>query len=224
VNAKGAEDTVNQIAEITKTKGKAIFVPGDVRKSEEVKNIMDKAFSTFGKLNILVNNAGIMHNDDDNAMTTDEKIWDLTMEVNLKGVFLCCKHGIPYLQKSGGGSIINTASFVALRGAATPQVAYTASKGGVLAFTREIAIIHAKENIRANSLCPGPLRTKLLMDFLNTEEKRQRRLVHLPTGRFGEAREMAEAIAFLASDESSYITGTDFLADGGLSAAYVTPL
>lgn len=164
-----------------------------------------------------------MHSDDDNAVTTEERVWDLTMNINLKGLFFCCKYGIPLIQKTNGGSIINVASFVGLRGAATPQIAYTASKGGVLALSRELAVIHAKQNIRVNAVCPGPLRTKLLMDFLNTEEKRNRRLVHLPMGRFGEAREIAQAIAFLASDESSYITGTDFLVDGGLCAAYVTP-
>ena len=165
-----------------------------------------------------------MHSDDDNAMTTEESIWDLTMNINAKGVFLGCKYGIPALQRAGGGSIINTASFVAILGAATPQVAYTASKGAVLALTRELAIIHARENIRVNALCPGPLRTELLMKFLNTEEKKQRRLVHIPMGRFGEAKEMAYAALFLASDESSFVTGTDFLVDGGITSAYVTPV
>lgn len=149
--------------------------------------------------------------------------------VNVKGVFFGCKWAIPAikrtLQKSGGsGSIINTASFVAKLGAATPQIAYTASKGAVLSMTRELAVIHAREGIRVNALCPGPLRTKLLMDFLNTEEKKQRRLVHVPMGRFGEASEMANAVVFLASDESSYMTGSEFLVDGGITSAYVTPL
>ena len=134
-----------------------------------------------------------------------------------------CKYGVPALRRAGGGSIINTATFVALMGAATPQIAYTASKGAVLALTRELAVIHARENIRVNALCPGPLRTELLMSYLNTEEKKQRRLVHIPMGRFGEAKEIARAALFLASDESSYITGTDFLVDGGITAAYVTP-
>jgi len=147
----------------------------------------------------------------------------LTMNVNARGVFLGCKFGIPALRRAGGGSIINTASFVALMGAATPQVAYTASKGAVLAMTRELAIIHAREGIRVNALCPGPLRTELLMSYLNTEEKRQRRLVHIPVGRFGEATEIAQAALFLASDESSFITGSDFVVDGGITAAYVTP-
>src|ERR671939_709507 len=169
------------------------------------------------------NNAGIMHGDDDNAMTTEEAIWDLTMEINAKGVFLGCKYGIPALKRAGGGSVINTASFVARLGAATPQVAYTASKGAVLAMTRELAVIHARQNIRVNALSPGPLKTELLMSVLNTEEKRKRRLVHVPMGRFGEAEEIARAALFLASDDSSYMTGTEFLVDGGLTAAYVTP-
>ncbi|MEC7541312.1 MAG: SDR family oxidoreductase, partial [SAR324 cluster bacterium] len=134
-----------------------------------------------------------------------------------------CKFGIPALQRAGGGAIINTASFVGLMGAATPQIAYTASKGGVIALTRELAVIHARENIRVNALCPGPLRTELLMKFLDTEEKKQRRLVHIPMGRFGEAREMAQAALYLASEESSYVTGTEFVVDGGITSAYVTP-
>lgn len=147
----------------------------------------------------------------------------MTFDINVKGVWYGCKYGIPALKRSGGGSIINTASFVALLGAATPQLAYTSSKGAVLAMTRELAVIHARENIRVNALCPGPVRTDLLMDFLNTEAKKQRRLVHVPMGRFGEAKEMAYGALFLASDESSYVTGTEFLVDGGLTAAYVTP-
>ena len=157
------------------------------------------------------------------AETTSEDIWDLTMNINVKGVFFGCKYGIPALRKSGGGSIINTASFVAHLGAATPQLAYTASKGAVLSMSRELAVIHARENIRVNALCPGPLRTELLMKFLNTDEKKHRRLVHVPMGRFGEAAEMAKAALFLASDDASYVTGTEFLVDGGITAAYVTP-
>jgi NAD(P)-dependent dehydrogenase (short-subunit alcohol dehydrogenase family) len=178
---------------------------------------------TYGRLNVLFNNAGIMHSDDDDAISTEVDIWDLTMDINAKGVFLGCKFGIPALRRAGGGSIINTASFVALLGAATPQVAYTASKGAVLAMTRELAVVHARENIRVNALCPGPLRTELLMKFLDSDEKKQRRLVHIPMGRFGEAAEMAKAALWLASDESSYVTGTEFVVDGGITAAYVTP-
>ena len=161
----------------------------------------------FGKLNVLFNNAGIMHAKDDDAMSTSEEVWDLTLDINAKGVFLGCKYGIPALKRAGGGSIINTASFVANMGAATPQIAYTASKGAVLSMTRELAVIHARQNIRVNALCPGPLKTELLMSFLNTEAKKQRRLVHIPMGRFGEAEEIAKAALFLASDESSYVTG-----------------
>jgi NAD(P)-dependent dehydrogenase (short-subunit alcohol dehydrogenase family) len=210
-------------ADIQAAGGKSVYVHADVSRAADCENMVKVAEDTFGKLNVLFNNAGIMHGDDDNAVTTEEAVWDLTMAINLKGVFLGCKYGIPALRRAGGGSIINTASFVALVGAATPQLAYTASKGGVLSMTRELAVIHARENIRVNALCPGPLRTELLMSFLNTEAKKQRRLVHVPMGRFGEAKEIAYAALYLASDESSYVTGTEFLVDGGITAAYVTP-
>lgn len=211
------------VADIRALDGQAVYVHADVSKAADCQNMVNVAEQTFGKLNVIFNNAGIMHSDDDNAVTTEEAIWDLTMAINLKGVFLGCKYGIPALRRAGGGSIINTASFVALLGAATPQLAYTASKGGVLSMTRELAVIHARENIRVNALCPGPLKTELLMSFLNTEEKKQRRLVHIPMGRFGEAKEIAYAALYLASDESSFVTGTEFLVDGGITAAYVTP-
>jgi len=198
-------------------------VTADVSKNADCARMVAEAERAFGALHVLFNNAGIMHSADDDAVSTEESVWDLTMNVNLKGVFLGCKHGIPALRRAGGGSVINTASFVALVGAATPQLAYTASKGGVLALSRELAVIHAREKIRVNALCPGPLRTELLMKFLDTEAKRQRRLVHIPLGRFGEAREIAEAALFLASDESSFVTGASFLVDGGITAAYVTP-
>ena len=201
----------------------AIAVKADVSKAADCERMVAEAEKKFGKLNVMFNNAGIMHGKDDDAMSTPEEIWDLTLDINAKGVFLGCKYGIPALQRAGGGSIINTASFVARLGAATPQVAYTASKGAVLAMTRELAVIHARQNIRVNALCPGPLKTELLMAFLNTEAKKQRRLVHIPMGRFGEAEEIAKAALFLASDDSSYVTGTDFLVDGGITAAYVTP-
>lgn len=162
-------------------------------------------------------------NEEADAENTDEAIWDLTMAINVKSVFLGCKFGIPALKRAGGGAIINTASFVAFMGAATPQVAYTASKGAVVALTRELAVIHARDNIRINALCPGPLHTELLMKFLDTEEKKQRRLVHIPMGRFGLATEMAQAALFLASDDSSYMTGNPLLVDGGITSAYVTP-
>jgi NAD(P)-dependent dehydrogenase (short-subunit alcohol dehydrogenase family) len=203
--------------------GRAAYCRADVSKAADCEQMIAFAERELGALNVLFNNAGIMHAKDDDAITTEEAIWDLTMAVNAKSVFFGCKYGIPALRRAGGGSIINTASFVALLGAATPQVAYTASKGAVLSLTRELAVIHARENIRVNALCPGPLKTKLLMDFLDTEEKKQRRLVHIPMGRFGEAKEIAQGALFLASDESSFVTGTEFLVDGGLTAAYVTP-
>ena len=220
MNDAGGKETVGMIEA---KGGQAVYVHADVSKAADADNMVRVAEQTYGKLNILFNNAGIMLGADDNAMTTEESVWDLTMNVNLKGVFLGCKFGIPALQRAGGGSIINTASFVAIIGAATPQIAYTASKGGVLAMTRELAVVHARQNIRVNALCPGPLRTELLMSFLNTEEKKQRRLVHVPMGRFGEAKEIAFAALYLASDESSYVTGTEFMVDGGITAAYVTP-
>jgi NAD(P)-dependent dehydrogenase (short-subunit alcohol dehydrogenase family) len=202
---------------------KSIHVRADVSKAVDCQAMVAAAEKAFGKLNVLFNNAGIMHGKDDDAVSTDESVWDLTLDVNAKGVFLGCKYGIPALKRSGGGSIINTASFVARLGAATPQIAYTASKGAVLAMSRELAVIHARENIRVNALSPGPLRTELLMKFLDTEAKKQRRLVQIPMGRFGEAREIAQAALWLASDESSYVTGSEFLVDGGITAAYVTP-
>lgn len=220
VNDAEGQQTVKLIHE---ARGNAAYIHADVSKASDCEQMVTFAESEFGKLNVLFNNAGIMHHSDDNAVTTEESIWDLTMDINAKGVFFGCKYGIPALRRAGGGSIINTASFVAVLGAATPQIAYTASKGAVLAMSRELAIIHARENIRVNALCPGPLRTELLMSYLNTEEKKQRRLVHIPMGRFGEAKEIAQAALFLASDESSFITGTDFLVDGGITAAYVTP-
>ena len=220
VNDAAGQATVD---DIQAAGGAAVYVRADVSKAADAEGMVRAAEESFGKLNVLFNNAGIMHGDDDNAMTTEEDVWDLTMNINLKGVFLGCKYGIPALLRAGGGSVINVASFVAILGAATPQIAYTASKGGVLAMTRELAVIHARQNIRVNALCPGPLRTELLMKFLNTEEKKQRRLVHIPIGRFGEAREIANAALFLASDESSYVTGATFMVDGGITAAYVTP-
>lgn len=211
------------VEEIKESGGKAIVTVADVSSATGCENMVSAAENEFGRLDILFNNAGIMMSDDGDAVSTDEDVWDKTMAVNAKGVYLGCKYGIPAMLRSGGGSIINTASFVAIVGAATPQLAYTASKGAVLALTRELAVVHARDGIRVNALCPGPLRTELLMSFLDTEEKRRRRLVHVPMGRFGEAKEMADAVLFLASDESSYVTGTEFLVDGGLTAAYVTP-
>jgi NAD(P)-dependent dehydrogenase (short-subunit alcohol dehydrogenase family) len=216
VNEQAARETAGMISG-------SIAVQANVSSAADAARMVAEAEKAFGKLNVLFNNAGIMHAKDDDAVATGEDVWDLTLDVNAKGVFLGCKYGIPALRRAGGGSVINTASFVARVGAATPQIAYTASKGAVLAMSRELAVIHARENIRVNALSPGPLRTELLMSVLNTEEKRKRRLVHVPMGRFGEADEIARAALFLASDESSYVTGTEFLVDGGLTAAYVTP-
>lgn len=220
LDGDGAERTA---AEITGAGGRATALAADVSSAADAERMVAVAEETFGALHVAFNNAGIMMSADGDAESTDEDVWDTTMAVNLKGVFLGCKFQIPALRRAGGGSIVNTASFVALLGAATPQLAYTASKGGVLALTRELAVLHAREGIRVNALCPGPLRTELLMKFLDTEEKKQRRLVHVPMGRFGEAAEMAEAALWLASDESSFTTGTEFVVDGGITAAYVTP-
>jgi NAD(P)-dependent dehydrogenase (short-subunit alcohol dehydrogenase family) len=220
VNQKAGAGTVRQI---DANGGQAVFVKADVSKAADCKNMIDTAVEEYGRLDILFNNAGIMHSKDDDAVNTEEDVFDLTYAINVKGVFLGCKFGITALRKSGGGVIINTASFVAKLGAATPQIAYTASKGAVLALTRELAVVHARENIRVNALCPGPLKTELLMKFLDTDKKKQRRLVHVPMGRFGLAEEMAQASLYLASDESSFVTGTEFMVDGGITSAYVTP-
>lgn len=221
IDQKAAQHTADAV---NAAGGRAIAVQADVSGAQDCERMIATAERECGRLNILFNNAGIMHSQDDDAVSTDEAVWDMTMNVNAKGVFFGCKYGIPALRRAGGGAIVNTASFVALLGAATPQVAYTASKGAVLALTRELAIVHARENIRINALCPGPLKTELLMKFLDTDEKKQRRLVHIPMGRFGEAKEIARAALFLVSDDSSYVTGTEFLVDGGITAAYVTPL
>lgn len=218
-----ADTAAATAAEIADAEGESLAVTADVSREEECRAMVARAESAFGRLDVLFNNAGISHADDADAVDTTEDVWDLTFAINVKGVFFGCKYGIPALRRAGGGSIINTASFVALMGAATPQIAYTASKGAVLAMTRELAVIHAREGIRVNALCPGPLRTELLMKYLDTEEKRQRRLVHIPMGRFGEAAEIAQAVLWLASDDSSFVTGTEFLVDGGITAAYVTP-
>jgi NAD(P)-dependent dehydrogenase (short-subunit alcohol dehydrogenase family) len=220
VNDVGGAETVELVESAG---GRAVYVHADVSSADQSAEMIRVAEESFGRLDILFNNAGIMDSADGDAVETTEDVWERTLAINLRGVFLGCKFGIPALRRAGGGSIINTASFVALMGAATPQIAYTASKGGVLAMTRELAIVHARENIRVNALCPGPLRTELLMNFLDTEEKKTRRLVHVPMGRFGEAKEMAKAALYLASDDSSYVTGSEFVVDGGITAAYVTP-
>jgi NAD(P)-dependent dehydrogenase (short-subunit alcohol dehydrogenase family) len=219
-NHHGANAVAN---EIIAAGGRAFALTADVSSEEDIRAMVDTTVEQYGRLDVLFNNAGVMLPDDGDAESTLEAMWDQTLAINVKGVWLGCKYGIPAMRDTGGGSIINTASFVALLGAATAQLAYTASKGAVLSMTRELAVIHARENIRVNALCPGPLRTKLLMDFLDTEEKKQRRLAHVPMGRFGEAEEMAKAALFLASEQSSYMTGSTFTVDGGITAAYVTP-
>jgi len=203
--------------------GRACFARADVSRSDEMREAVAIAEREFGGLHVLFNNAGIFPEGDGSPVETSEDVWQRVIDVNLKGVFLGCKHGIPALLASGGGSIVNTASFVAVMGAATSQIAYTASKGGVLAMTREIAVEYARQGIRANALCPGPVNTPLLAEFLADPEVRARRMVHLPMGRLAEASEIARAALFLASPDSSYVNGTTFLVDGGLSGAYVTP-
>lgn len=197
----------------------------DVSKEADVQAAVE-SLDDVGGVDVMFNNAGIMHAQDEDAISTSEKIWDLTQSINVKGVWFGSKHAVLSMRKhkKARGSIINTASMVALVGAAMPQLAYTASKGAVLAMTRELAVVHARENIRFNSLCPGPLNTPLLQDWLGDDlQKRFRREVHFPMGRFGEAIEQANAVVFLASDESSFVNATDFVVDGGLTKAYVTP-
>ena len=219
-DAKAGEATAAAIAQAG---GEARAVGCDVARGADVEAAVAAAEKHFGALHVLFNNAGIFPAQDGSPVDTPEDVFDLVMNVNLKGVFLGCKYGIPALLRAGGGSIVNTASFVAVLGAATSQIAYTASKGGVLAMTREIAVEYARQGIRANSLCPGPVNTPLLAEFLAAPAARARRFVHIPMGRLAEATEIANAALFLASDESSYVTGSTFLVDGGITSAYVTP-
>ncbi|MEY3089320.1 MAG: hypothetical protein RLZZ208_588 [Actinomycetota bacterium] len=202
-----------------------IFIKADVTSREEVENMYKVAFDTYGRIDIAFNNAGISPPDDDSILVTELPAWEKVLRVNTTSVYLCCKAVIPYMQKNGKGSIINTASFVATMGAATSQIAYTASKGGVLSMSRELGVQFAREGIRVNALSPGPVNTPLLMElFAKDPERAARRLVHIPMGRFADAGEIAAAVAFLASDDSSFITASNFLVDGGISGAYVTPL
>lgn len=217
------EAGMETVSLIKNSGGEAAFIHSDVSNSVEVKNMVDFTEKMYGRLDVLFNNAGIFHEKDGSVLETGEDTWDLVINVNLKGVFLGCKYGIPALLRSGGGSIINTASFVALLGAATSQIAYTASKGGVLSLTREIAVEFARKNIRANAICPGPVETPLLKELLSDPQRRQRRLVHIPAGRFANAKEIGRAALFLASDESSFVNGAIFTVDGGITAAYITP-
>lgn len=218
--------------DIDETAGKAVaeqvggtFVRVDVTHADEVDALFRIAHETYGSVDIAFNNAGISPPDDDSILTTGLDAWRRVQEVNLTSVYLCCKAAIPYMRRQGRGSIINTASFVARMGAATSQISYTASKGGVLAMSRELGVQFAREGIRVNALCPGPVNTPLLRElFAKDPERAARRLVHIPVGRFAEADEIAAAVAFLASDDSSFVNATDFLVDGGISGAYVTPV
>jgi NAD(P)-dependent dehydrogenase (short-subunit alcohol dehydrogenase family) len=196
----------------------------DVSVEEDVKRVYDGTREAFGRIDVLFNNAGINPSDDESVLDTDVEAWQKVQDVNVRSVFLCCKHGIPHLLASGGGSVVNTASFVAVMGAAVSQISYTASKGAVLSMSREMGVEFARRGVRVNALCPGPVSTPLLMElFAKDEEKRARRMVHIPMGRFAEPREIADAALFLASDESSYVNATTFMVDGGLSGAYLTP-
>ena len=211
------------VAVVRAAGGRAAFVATDVSRAADVAAAVAFAERNFDGLHVLFNNAGIFPAADASPVETSESTWDRVMDVNLKSVFLGCKYGIPALERAGGGSIINTASFVAVMGAATSQIAYTASKGGVLAMTREIAVEYARRGIRANALCPGPVNTPLLEELLADPAARARRMVHVPMGRLAEAHEIARAALFLASDDSAYVNGTTFMVDGAISAAYVTP-
>jgi NAD(P)-dependent dehydrogenase (short-subunit alcohol dehydrogenase family) len=218
--------------DIDETAGKAVaaetgglFIAADVASADQVRRLFEQAAERFGRIDIAFNNAGISPPDDDSILDTGLEAWRRVQEVNLTSVYLCCKYVIPYMQRQGKGSIINTASFVAVLGAATSQISYTASKGGVLAMSRELGVQFAREGIRVNALCPGPVNTPLLRELFAAEpERAARRLVHVPMGRFAEPGEIAAAVAFLASDDASFITASAFLVDGGITGAYVTPL
>ena len=220
------------VADVDPNAGKAaadevggLFVQVDVTDEEQVKALFQTTVDSYGRLDIAFNNAGISPPDDDSILTTGIEAWDRVQKVNLTSVYLCCKYAIPHMQANGKGSIINTASFVATMGAATSQISYTASKGGVLAMSRELGVQFAREGIRVNALSPGPVNTPLLRElFAKDPERAARRLVHVPLGRFAEPEEIAAAVAFLASDDSSFMTASNFLVDGGIAGAYVTPL
>jgi NAD(P)-dependent dehydrogenase (short-subunit alcohol dehydrogenase family) len=217
VNLQAAESTANEARD-------AFAHQVDVADEASVKAMMDATVERYGGIDVLYNNAGISPNDDASVLDTSVDAWDRVQAVNTKGVFLCCKHGIPHLQQRGGGSVINVASFVAILGAATSQISYTASKGAVLSMTRELAVQFARENIRVNALCPGPVETPLLLSIFGDDPAAlERRRTHWPMGRLAKPREIVNGALFLASDESSYVTGSTFLVDGGLTAAYVTP-
>jgi NAD(P)-dependent dehydrogenase (short-subunit alcohol dehydrogenase family) len=201
-----------------------LAIEADLTDETQVEQTYEQAHEAFGRIDVLFNNAGISPDDDTSALETSLEAWRRVQDANLTSVFLCCKHGVPHLLESGGGSVVNTASFVAVLGAAVSQISYTTSKGGVLALSRELGVELARRGVRVNALCPGPVNTPLLQQLYASDPgKAARRLVHVPMGRFAEAEEIAQAALFLASDDSSYITASTFLVDGGISAAYVTP-
>lgn len=228
-SAEGAKVVVADMNDATgtavATEIGGIYVSVNVANEDSVKAMYASVIDTYGGIDILFNNAGISPDDDDSILTTGLDAWKRVQDVNLTSVYLCCKYGIPHLLERGGGSIINTASFVAVMGSATSQVSYTASKGGVLAMSRELGVQFARQGIRVNALCPGPVNTPLLQElFAKDPERAARRLVHIPAGRFAEPDEIAGAVLFLASDDSSFVNASTFLVDGGISGAYVTPL
>ena len=229
LRAEGATVVIGDMDETAGQKAAAevegLFIKVNVTDEAEVDNLFDLTAKTYGSVDIAYNNAGISPPDDDSIETTELPAWQKVQDVNLKSVYLCSRAALRHMTKQGSGSIINTASFVAVLGSATSQISYTASKGGVLAMSRELGVQFARQGIRVNALCPGPVNTPLLQElFAKDQERAQRRLVHIPIGRFAHAEELAAAVAFLASDDSSFITGSTFLVDGGISAAYVTPL
>jgi NAD(P)-dependent dehydrogenase (short-subunit alcohol dehydrogenase family) len=227
-----AEGAVIVAVDIDEAAGKAVaeqtggtFIAADVSREDDVQRLYELVIERHGRVDVAFNNAGISPPEDDSILSTGLDAWRRVQEVNLTSVYLCCKYVIPYMRRQGKGSIINTASFVAVLGAATSQISYTAAKGGVLAMSRELGVQFAREGIRVNALCPGPVDTPLLRELFAAEpERAARRLVHVPMGRFAEPGEIAAAVAFLASDDASFITASAFLVDGGITGAYVTPL
>ena len=220
----GEEGAIVVGVDLAEDSGGDLAIAADVTDEDQVEAVYATTHEQFGRIDVLFNNAGINPPDDASALDTSLEAWQREQEVNVRSVFLCCKHGIPHLIRAGGGSVINTASFVAVLGAAVSQISYTASKGAVLSMSRELGVEFARKGIRVNALCPGPVNTPLLEElFASDPEKTQRRLVHIPMGRFGEAREIANAALFLASNDSTFVTATTFMVDGGISGAYLTP-